>query len=168
MGGVTSSDACALCGMPVSNHDRDIRFTLPDPVLALAEGGVLPEGTWLSHGDAESSVMMIVPEVGAFLRCLLPLRLEGDHTLTFGVWVGVETDDLKRAYDVWWEPEYADLELSGALANALPGVDVLAAPVALRVLDADESPYVVASPDALLDKVLTDTWPHDAVTDLLA
>jgi hypothetical protein len=154
--------------MPVDNHDRDIRFRLPDPVLALVEGGELPGGTWLSHGDADGSVMMIVPEVGAFLRCLLPLHLEGGHTLTFGVWVGVETDELKRAYDVWWEPEYAGLELSGALANALPGVDVLAAPVAVRVLDPDETPYVVASPDALLGKVLADEWPHDAVADLLA
>lgn len=166
---MSSADECALCGLPLDHHDRDIRFTLPDPVLALTGGeDGLPEGTWLSHGDADASVMMIVPEIGAFLRCLLPLRLVGGHTLTFGVWVGVDTDDLKRAYDVWWEPQYADLELSGALANALPGVDVLAAPVSVRVLDADETPYVVASPDTLLAKVLADEWPHDAVADLLA
>ena len=110
---------------------------------------------------------LLVPELGAFVRCLLPVRLEGGHTITFGVWVGVSSDDLQRAWKVWWEPEYADLELTGALANALPGVDVLAAPVVVRVRDVEETPYVDSSSDALLTRVLSEEFPHDQVLDLL-
>lgn len=161
------SDACAMCGLPLEHHDRDVRFTLPDPVLGLVDAGGLPEGSWLSHDHPDESVMMLVPELGAFVRCLLPVRLEGGHTITFGVWVGVSSDDLQRAWKVWWEPEYADLELSGVLANALPGVDVLAAPVAVRVRDVEETPYVDSSSDALLSRVLTEEFPHDQVLDLL-
>jgi hypothetical protein len=160
-------DACPTCGLPVENHDRDVRFTLPDPVLGLVDAGGLPEGSWLSHDDPDESVMLLVPELGAFVRCLLPLRLEGGHTITFGVWVGVSSEDLQRAWSVWWEPEYADLELTGVLANALPGVDVLAAPVVVRVRDAEETPYVDSSSDTLLAQVLADEWPHAQVLDLL-
>jgi hypothetical protein len=67
--------------------------------------------------DACSSVFMHVPGRGAFVRALLPVRLERAHKLTFGVWIGVTPDELRRASDVWWEPEYVDLVLEGRLAR---------------------------------------------------
>ena len=57
------SDACSTCGLPLENHDRDVLFTLPDPVLGLVDAGGLPQpvpplpGEWGAHpceaGDAE-------------------------------------------------------------------------------------------------------------------
>src|SRR5918998_447852 len=77
---------CPLCGGPVHEHDRHMRFRLPDPVLALPDRD-RTDGTWMSGSDANESVMMQVPGAGAFLRALLPTRLTGGYSVTFGVWV---------------------------------------------------------------------------------
>ena len=87
---------CGLCGRPLSTHDRHVRFRLPQPVLD-GPGHDLPPGTWLSHGTAEESVMMQVPHAGPFVRALLPVRLAGGYTVTFGVWAAIRPGDLQRA-----------------------------------------------------------------------
>jgi hypothetical protein len=112
--------------------------------------------------------MMMVPTVGTFVRSLLPVRLTGGYTVTFGVWIGVHPDDLQRAFASWWEPEYVNLRLDGRLANALPGWGLLAAQVDAAVLNADQTPYVVNSSDPDLARVLADEWPHDEVLAKLA
>lgn len=63
---------------------------------------------------------------------------------------------------VWDQQEYAELELFGTLANAVPpwGDRLLGAPVRAVVRDTDELPYVVEGFTALLDQVLTRIWPH--------
>jgi hypothetical protein len=153
---------CELCGRSTDSHDRQVRFRLPDPVLRTPEKDEL-QGTWKTHEDPNAAVMMMVPDVGAFLRALLPVRLTAGHTVTFGVWVGVHPDDLKRAFDTWWAPEYAQLQIEGRLANALPVWDVFGVPVNLAVIDSDATPYCVASPDAELQTVLTKEWDHEPV-----
>ena len=67
---------CPSCGRPPDAHDRHLRFTLPDPVLATEERERAP-GAWLSHDDASASVMRQIPGVGPFVRCLLPVHLTG-------------------------------------------------------------------------------------------
>lgn len=81
-------------------------------------------GTWLSHGDALSSVMMQVPSFGAFIRALLPIGQAGGHTLSYGVWVGFHPDDLQRAFAVWWEPAWTAVSptLSSPGDACRPGV----------------------------------------------
>jgi hypothetical protein len=154
---------CA-CGRPLEVHDRHVRFVKPDPVLDARDQDRV-NGAWLSHADAGSSVMMQIPGVGSFVRALLPVDLTGGYTVTFGVWVGVDPDELQRAFAVWWEPAYKDLRLSGRLANAIGPWGLLAASVELEVLDPAQSPYCVASSDPMLAKVLRTQWPHE---DLLA
>lgn len=95
---------CGLCGRAIDAHDRHVRFRLPDAVLALP-GQAEIAGTWLSHDSPQTSVMMQVPGLGAFIRALLPVGLTGGYTVTFGVWIAVHPDDLQRAFAVWWEPE---------------------------------------------------------------
>lgn len=107
--------------------------------------------------------MMMVPIVGTFVRSLLPVRLSGGYTVTFGVWLGVHPDDLQRAFSVWVAPEYVDLRLEGRLANALPAWDVFGAPVVATVLDPEATPYVVSSTDPMLSQVLADEWPHEQI-----
>ncbi len=34
------------------------------------------------------------------------------------LWVSIDPRDLQRAFAVWWQPDYARLELDGVLANA--------------------------------------------------
>jgi hypothetical protein len=155
---------CAMCGHALSDHDKHIRFELPDPVLA-SELKLSTPGTWLSHADAYTSVMMQVPGISPFVRALLPVRLDGGHSVTFGVWVAISPDDLQSTYKKWWDDDYANLVLSGVLANDVPPWKLLGAPVELRVRDVNHTPYCVSSTDELLETVLSTVWPHE---DILA
>ena len=159
-------DRCPQCGRPLDAHDRDVRFRLPEPVLQTPNQEQHP-GAWLSDQDPNRAVMMQVPAVGAFVRCLIPVALTGGYTVTFGVWVGVHPDDLKGAFEVWWEPAYRDLVLDGRLANELPVWGLLAVPVQARVRDENEIPYVHRSSDSVMTQVLTEQWNHDCVLPAL-
>jgi hypothetical protein len=157
---------CPTCGRPLDAHDRQVRFRLPDPVLALPDQE-RTEGTWLSDADANGSVMMQVPDLGAFVRVLLPVHLSGGYSVTFGTWLGVDPAELRRAASIWWKPEYAGLELDGRLANALPGWGLLAAPAHAAVVDPDATPYIISSTDHEFNHVLLDEWPHEDILDRL-
>ena len=79
----------------------------------------------------------------------------------------MQSDDLKRAYDLWWDPGYPDLTVSGRLANALPEWGLLAVPVELEVFDPEATPYCVSSTDVELSKVLSDEWDRAEVLSRL-
>jgi hypothetical protein len=153
---------CSICARPIPDHDRHVRFKLPDPVLDtdLQDSG--PDA-WRNGPDANQSTMLIVPQLGAFVRALLPVALTGGHTVTFGVWVAVRNEDLHHAFEVWWKPEYASLQLDGYLANHVAPWNVLRAPVQIAVLHTDETPYCTSSEHAELRSLLTTEWPHDEV-----
>lgn len=151
-----------MCGHAVSEHDRQVRFELPDPVLHSVLQLDVP-GTWLSHEDANKSVMMQVPHVSPFVRALLPVHLNGGHTVTFGVWVAISPDDLQRTFAVWWEDEYAGLELDGFLANDITPWNLVRTPVKLAVRNIDHTPYCVKSTDRLLESVISESWPHEEI-----
>jgi len=151
-----------MCGRATDSHDRNIRFTLPDPV-AVTELRELSPGTWMSHLDARTSVMMQVDNIGAFVRALLPVRLSGGHTVTFGVWIGVHPDDLQQAVQIWDDPAYLSLVVEGRLANAVPPWGLLAAPVRAVVRDRRSTPYCDSSTDPQLTRVLAEEWPHEDI-----
>ena len=157
---------CDMCGRPLVAHDRHVRFRLPEPVLATAAQEHAP-GAWLSHDTAQSSVMMQIPSVGAFVRALLPITLTGRHTVTYGVWVAIDPRQLQRVFAIWWRPEYEDLRLDGLLANSIRPWGLLAAPVSLAVRDPQQAPYCSASTDQLLSRVLSEQWPHEDILDSL-
>jgi hypothetical protein len=117
----------------------------------------------LSHDDANSSVMMQVPGVGPFVRVLMPVRLLGGDTLTFGLWLGVHPEDLQRTFKEWWAPTYPNLVLDGRIANDVQPWGLLAKPASAVVRNPDETPYLAASTDALTEQVLTQEWPHEPV-----
>ena len=158
----TQDDLCTTCGRPLHAHNRHVRFLLPDPVLSAADREQT-SGTWMSHADANLSVMMLVPTVGSFVRALLPVQLTGGYTVTFGVWLGIKPEDLQRAFSIWTAPEYVELRLAGRLANALPVWDVFAVPAEAAVRDSEQTPYIVRSSEEMLTRVLTESWPHDQI-----
>lgn len=155
---------CSMCGRLADAHDRHVRFRLPEPVLTSPDREKAA-GAWLSHGDPESSVMMQIPSVGAFVRALLPIRLAGGHTVTYGVWVGIHPGELQRVFGIWWEPEYQNLRLEGVLANSIAPWGLLTAPVSLLVRDPQHTPYCSGSSDPQLARVLRDEWPHEDILD---
>ena len=161
-GAVTTPDTCPTCGRPLDLHDRHVRFGLPDPVLETPDRETTA-GTWMSHETAGESVMMQVPNIGAFVRVLVPIRLTEGHRVTFGAWLAIDPTILASVVDVWWTPEYRDLRLTGWLANTIEPWGLLAAPTEAVVRDPEETPYCERSSDPLFDRVLHDEWPHDIV-----
>jgi hypothetical protein len=156
---------CAMCGRPVSEHNRHVRFSLPDPALALAEREATP-GTWMSHATARESVMMQIPNVGTFVRALLPVRLSGGDSVTFGVWLAIDPrhDALRKLATVWWnDDEYRDLKIEGWLANAIAPWGMFAAPVTATVREVQQTPYCTESSNETLKHVIADEWDHDLV-----
>lgn len=164
--GPVTDAVCERCGRPVEAHDRHVRFLLPDPVLDTTAQVDAP-GTWMSHETANESVLLQVPDLGAFVRCLLPVKLTGGYTVTFGVWLGVHPDDLQRAFRVWWEPDYRDLVLRGHLANTLPVWGLLATPAVAHVVDDDTTPVIDESPDPTFARLLAEEHPHEELLSSL-
>jgi hypothetical protein len=155
-----------MCGRSRDAHNRHVRFTLPDPVLA-APQRERTAGSWLSHDDAAASVMMQVPGVGAFVRVLLPVSLLGGDTVTYGLWLGVDPEELQRAFSEWWAPTYPELVLEGRIANAVQPWGLLGRPATAAVRNQDETPYLTSSSDSLTAQVLTQQWLHDEVLGAL-
>jgi hypothetical protein len=153
---------CAMCGRPTDSHTRNIRFTLPDPV-AVTELRDQAPGTWMSHLDATTSVMMQVDGIGAFVRALLPVQLEDGGSVTFGVWLAVHPHALQQISQVWDTAEYMSLVIEASLANSVPPWGLLAAPVRAVVRDRRHTPYCDSSPDETLSRVLSEAWPHETV-----
>ncbi len=158
-----SAAVCTHCGRPIEEHNRHLRFVLPEPVLDIPEDE-RAERTW------GNDVLMAVRDVGSFVRIVVPVRLSGGYTVTFGAWLGVHPDDVRRAHEVWESPDYSTLELDGRLANMLPSWEEQSygRPLRARVRHVDEVPYAVESADADLQRILTDEWPHESVLAAIA
>jgi hypothetical protein len=155
---VAETERCPTCGRPLDDHNRHVKYGRPDPVLALP-AEKLEGAVW---GD---DPLLAVKDVGCFIRTLLPVRLTGGFTVTYGVWLGVEASVLEKAWTIWHAPEYAQLSFEGLVANALPpwGEATMGKLVQAAVRDVDAIPYVTASSDPLMRRLLGDEWSHDEV-----
>lgn len=155
---------CPTCGRALDDHEIAYRFSLPEAVLALPDRE-LTEGAWLNGDSAATSDFMHVPGTGSFLRAILAVRLTGGHSVEYGVWIGVDEDEAQRAFQVWWEPEYTDLRLTGRLASLVPPWGLLDLPVDVGVVHPDQLPRCLSSTDSELSQVLTAEWDHATVLD---
>jgi hypothetical protein len=122
----------------------------------------------MSGADPASSVMMQVNGIGAFVRALLPVKLTGGYTITCGVWIGIDPKELPHVFESWWSPQYRELALDGRLASRVEPWGLLGAPVRLKVLDEDSTPFCVSSDDDRLRGVLSDEWNHELVLSALS
>ena len=154
---------CQSCGRPLDEHNRHLRFGVPEPVLSVPEEERASR-TW------GNDVLMQVLGIGAFVRILVPVKLTGGYTVTYGAWLSVHSEDLRHAWKVWMAPSYRELRLSGVLANMLPGweSETYVKPVEAAVLNVEQVPYAVDSTDEFMRHVLRDEWPHETVLDAVA
>jgi hypothetical protein len=156
---------CSMCGRPLAQHDQHLRFRLPQPVLeALPDEKERAARTW------GNDVLMQVEDIGAFVRILVPVRLTGGFAVTYGAWLGVHPDQLRRAWEVWERPEYMSLQLRRILANKLPPWE---AETYRKQLEAaprveDQLPYATQSADPGLQDILSREWQHEPVLDALS
>jgi hypothetical protein len=147
---------CPCCGGALSPVDFAVRSTWPDPLLALSTED--REATW---GNEH---LRVAGELGAFVRCLMPVRLTGGGTLEYSVWLRVPEQTVRHASAIWEAPEYAELRLEGTVANAVqPWTDILGAPARAEVRDPESIPYLVADEGSLVHRVLHDEWDRDDV-----
>ena len=159
-----SQATCPNCGRPLDEHDRHIRFKLPEPVLAIPKEEREPR-TW------GNDVLMQVQQLGNFVRILVPVKLSGGYTVTYGAWLAVAPADLHHAWEVWTDKDaYPQLRLNGYLANMLPGWEdeSYTKPLETAVLNPEHTPYAVDSPDEFMRRVLHDEWPHEVVLEAIA
>lgn len=162
---MASHESCSECGRPLDDHDRHLRFRLPQPVLdALPDGDERASKTW------GNDVLTQVRGVGAFIRILIPVRLTGGYTITFGAWLGVHPEALRHAYEVWHQPQYLDLTLDGRLANMLPPweSETYGRPLTAAARNADHVPYASQTSDVTLARILDSEWPHELVLAAIA
>lgn len=117
----------------------------------------------MDHTNPRDADMMQVPNVGAFVRALVPIHLTEGHQITYGVWLAIHPAQLRGLFDLWHKPEYIDLKLDGWLANAIQPWDLLATPVHAVVREPNHVPYCHSSTDQTLQAVLHQAWPHDTV-----
>lgn len=151
---------CPCCGGALSPVDFAVRSTWPDPMLAL-----LPEERDATWGNEH---LRAAEGIGAFVRCLMPVRLTGGGTLEYSVWLRVTVEALRHASTIWEAPEYADLRLEGTVANAIkPWDDMLGAPARAEVRDPESIPWLVADEGTLMHRVLHDEWDRDDVLSRL-
>jgi hypothetical protein len=98
-----------------------------------------------------------------FVRCLLPIPVEGYRQWTIGLWLEVARAEHDRAAAVWDDPErYPALRFSGVIANDVRAdLDLpiaLGSKVEVAVRDADAAPFVAAARRKPLQQLLSATW----------
>jgi hypothetical protein len=129
-----SESRCAHCGRELSDRDRHVRFGLPDAVFARPEAE--RHAAWMMPTDKPD---LLAFERKRFVRALLPVHLDDDT--------------------------YGDLVVDGQIANAVPPWrdEVMGRSCTARVLVDDQIPYVIASTDALVARILTGSWPASTI-----
>lgn len=153
---------CASCGQPLDLHDRHIRARVPDALLDI------PDDEWrsLAWGSPEWD-MLEVPGIGSFVRALLPVRLSGGFSITFGIWLDVGPSVLRLAYDAWDNTDHVGFRMDGRIANSIPPWErrVVGKPALAEGRKLDQLPVVVESPDPLVTQIITEEWPHEQILD---
>jgi hypothetical protein len=71
--------SCPTCDRRLDEHNRHIRFGVPEPVLSIPE----EERAALTWGH---DVLMQVEGIGGFVRILVPVKLTGGYRVTYGAW----------------------------------------------------------------------------------
>jgi hypothetical protein len=141
---------CATCGRPVDEHERNVRYVLPDPVFDL------PDASEPRDVDERAERQRVGDAACPRRRPVRPRAAAGEADRpVLGHVRGVgkcPSHDLQRAFKTWWAPEYVDLE--GRLANQPRPWGLRAASVELKVPDENHTPYAVASADECLSSVL--------------
>jgi hypothetical protein len=98
-----------------------------------------------------------------FVRCFLPITIEGYKTWCVGLWVEVSRLDYDCVSAAWNDPvAYSTLRFSGRIANEMAAkLDLpiaLGVQVELHVSDADAPPMIATSTDGPVASVLSTEW----------
>jgi hypothetical protein len=141
---------CGSIAVPLEKN-----FRMPDDVFALGDERQTRAEL---RGDFAS-----LDGERFFVRCLLPLLIEGYGSWRIGMWVEVSKPDYQRVREAWNVPEqYSALQFSGTIANNVKAdLDLpigLGVDVELHVPNPKGVPMVKASGEGTLTAVLSKEW----------
>jgi hypothetical protein len=141
-----------------------MRFGFPDAVVSRTEAE--RRAAWTMPTQRPD---LLAFEERRYVRALFPIHLDDGSSVTFGMWLDVSLTDFNRAVEVWFGAAYGDLALNGRIANAIPpwGKQLLERSCSARVLIDDQIPYVTASDDPLVHRLLTEPSPAAEVVAAL-
>jgi len=151
---------------PAAAHDRHVRFRLPERVLNSPARENAP-GSWLSHGSPDTSVMMQVPPIGAFVRALMPVSLSGGYTVTYGLWVGIApagSSEGVRGLVGGGVQGFASGWIPGELGPALEAAGSACQSCRTR---SGAHPVLLGELGPAAFPGATEQWPHDEIIDSL-
>ena len=142
---------CGDAAVPLEKN-----FHMPDEVFAL--GGERGKRAQLTRSFAS------LDEKKFYVRCLLPVPVEGYGEWSIGLWVQVERTDYEHLVEVWNDPaEYSKVRFSGVLSNDVAAeIDLpiaIGTELQLHAPDPDRPPTVMASADAKTSDLLSKSWP---------
>ncbi|AGL20760.1 DUF2199 domain-containing protein [Actinoplanes sp. N902-109] len=147
---------CSCCGAPLDPVNLAIRTEWPDALKDLP-----PDRREAIWGDG---TLRRDPDLGAFIRCMMPVQLTGGGTVEYSVWLRIDDNQMRKALHFWDLPEYADLTLVGTVANDVkPWEGMLGEPARAEVRDPGTIPWLIAQPETLLHRILHDTWDRDDI-----
>jgi hypothetical protein len=139
-------------------------YGMPDEVFALGDART---------GRAQlSKSFVILDRERFFVRCLLPIAVEGYDTWSVGLWIEVSRTDFEHVYSAWDDAAaYPTLRFTGSLANDVATDLGLPLPpgtmLRLHVRAPDEPPQVAGlAPTGELPPALTETWSRAAFEEL--
>lgn len=92
--------ACGIYSRRANAHNRHVCSRLRDGGLDALDRE-RTAGTRMRDPDPGSAATMQVPRIGSQVRVLLPARLCGGGTVTYGVRLGVNPDDLQLVFSLW-------------------------------------------------------------------
>lgn len=137
----------------------EYNFMMPDEVFALGE-------TRGARAELHRNFASLDGQ-RFFVRCLLPIPVEGYGIWCVGLWVEVAKTDYDQVWRSWDIPEdWARLRLSGRIAN--DGSSALGLPITLGVEltlhtpDPDAPPKVINSSSPELTTMLAETWARNS------
>lgn len=134
-------------------------FKRPDAYAALNEDDQARPGTKAS--DNFSSI----DGKRHFVRCLMPIPVEGRDPLTIGLWVEVDEETFGVVFDSWDDDvRYPSLRFSGSIANSfvVGERDLMGAAVVLAVPSPSSRPAVVDAEDGEVARLVTGGWSQEA------
>ncbi len=142
---------CGDAAVPLEKN-----FHMPDEVFAL--------GDQRAKRAQVNRAFASLDDKKFYVRCLLPVPVEGYGDWNIGLWVEVSRVDFEHLVKVWDDPaEYSKVRFSGLLSNDVAAeIDLpiaLGAKLELHVPDPDRPPMVMASSDAQIAELLRNTWP---------
>ena len=143
------------CGAAAEPLERS--YHAPDPIFALGEEK--------EHRAFVSKNFAVLDGTRFFVRCLLPVPVEGYESWHIGLWIETEKSVFDQVAGAWDDPEaYPHLRFSGVVANDVAAdLDLpltMGTRVQLHVPDAAAPPKVEVPASGGLADLLSKPWPR--------